>query len=53
MNINWIVPSVGVVVAIALLVASRLRRDHDVDLGTVSHQWMAEQRLGQGHDRQR
>jgi len=30
-----------------------LRRRADVDFGSVSHQWIAEQRLGQGHDAQR
>ncbi|MBI4885903.1 MAG: hypothetical protein HY824_02315 [Acidobacteria bacterium] len=53
MNAGWIVLGVGVVVAMVVLAASWLRRDHSFDLGTVSHQWIAEQRFGQGHDLQR
>lgn len=45
----------GVVMAGAILVLAKswLRREQAVDLGTVSHQWIAEQRMGQGHDPQR
>ncbi len=39
------------VIAVVIVLASR-RRERGVDLGTVSHQWMAEQRIGQSHDRQ-
>jgi len=52
-NPGWIVLAVAVAAAIVMLVTSRLRRDRVVDLGSVSHQWMAEQRLGQGHDPRR
>jgi hypothetical protein len=52
-NPNWIVLAVGVVGAAVMLATSRWRRDRAVDLGSVSHQWMAEQRLGQGHDSRR
>jgi hypothetical protein len=52
-NASWIVLGVGVAVAILMLATSWLRRDHDGDLGSVSHQWVAEQRMGQGHDPQR
>ena len=52
MTAIWIV--VGVVVAAVLiaLVAS-LRRRGEPDLGVVSGQWIAEQRLSQGPNRQR
>jgi hypothetical protein len=50
MNTVWILVGLGVVGAIVTLVTSRHRRDRLADLGTVSDQWMAEQRLGQ-HDR--
>lgn len=53
MNASWILLGVAVAVAVVVLVTSWLRRDHDVDLGSVSHQWIAEQRMGQGHDPQR
>jgi len=40
-------------VAIVLFATAWFRRYQDFDLGTVSNQWIAEQRLGQGHDSQR
>jgi hypothetical protein len=52
-NPNWIILAVGVAGAVVMPATSRLRRDRVVDLGTVSHQWMAEQRLGRGNDPQR
>ena len=48
----WIVLLVGIVAGVLMLTTSWRRRDREVDLGTVSHQWMAEQRMGQGHDSQ-
>lgn len=50
-NIGWVVvvALAGVIVVIA---ATWLRRHKDLDLGSVSLQWIAEQRLGQGHDAQ-
>jgi hypothetical protein len=36
-----------------VLVTAWLRRGDDVDLGSVSHQWIAEQRAGQPYDSQR
>jgi hypothetical protein len=50
-NTAWIVIGIGVAVAMLVLTTSWRRRDQEVDLGTVSHQWMAEQRMGQGHER--
>ena len=54
MNVGWIVLGIGVAVALVMLAMSWFRRNQeDFDLGTVSHQWIAEQRPGQGHDQQR
>ena len=41
--------------AVAGLVAATtwFRRGEDVNLGSVSHQWIAEQRAGQPYDSQR
>jgi hypothetical protein len=52
-NAGWIVLAVFIGGAIVMLATSRLRRHQIGDLGTVSHQWIAEQRLGQEHDSQR
>jgi hypothetical protein len=38
-----------VVAAGVAFAASWYRRNQRADLGTLSHQWMAEQRLGAGH----
>jgi hypothetical protein len=53
LNPNWIALAVFVAGAIVMLAMSRLRRHRVVDLGTVSHQWMVEQRFGHGDDPQR
>jgi hypothetical protein len=50
-NAAWILMGIGVAVAMLMLTTSWRRRDQQVDLGSVSHQWMAEQRMGQGHER--
>ena len=47
MNAGWILLAAGIVGAGVMLVMSWVRRDHDLDLGTVSHHWIAEQRLDQ------
>jgi hypothetical protein len=55
-NTLWIVVALLVVAAVAALAPIWLRRDQRsdrADLGTVSHQWIAEQRLGHGSDRHR
>lgn len=49
----WIVVVLGIAGAIIAFRTSWRRRDQQADLGTVSHQWVAEQRLGQTHDPQR
>ncbi len=53
MTPGWIVVSVVLAGALIALAVSWLRRRQEFDLGTVSHQWIAERRLGQGHDSQR
>jgi hypothetical protein len=44
----------GMAVAIAgfMLATTWFRRGEHADLGSVSHQWIAEQRAGQPYDRQ-
>jgi hypothetical protein len=47
----WVV--IGLVItgiAITLVTSWRRRRGHVVDLGAVSHQWIAEHRLGSGDE---
>ena len=46
---------VAILCSIALILAatSWLRRHEPVDLGTVSHQWIAEQKFGPGSDSRR
>jgi hypothetical protein len=51
-NAGWIALGMGSAVAVFLVAASWLRRDRDADLGSVSHQWIAEQR-GPGYDSRR
>ena len=51
MNASWIALGIGLAVAMVMLATSWRRRYQDFDLGTVSDQWIAEHRLGQGHDR--
>jgi tetrahydromethanopterin S-methyltransferase subunit F len=50
---GWIGFAVGVAVVVVVLATSSRRRYQHPDLGSVSDQWIAEQRLGQGHDPQR
>jgi hypothetical protein len=52
-NAGWIVLGMGIAVAVLMLATSWFRRDQDVDLGSVSHHWIAEQRMDQRHDPQR
>lgn len=53
MSAAWIVLGAGVAVAILMFTTSWRRRERGRDLGSVSHHWLAEQRMGQGHDSQR
>lgn len=52
MNPGWILLTVGVAGAVVMLVTSWVRRDQYLALGTVSHHWIAEQRLGQSQNSQ-
>ena len=51
MNV-WFVVGAGVVAALVALWVAWSRTDRHADLGAVSSQWIAEHRLGQGHDGQ-
>ena len=53
MNAVWIAIGLGIAGAIAALVTSWRRGGHPVDLGAVSHQWIAEHRMGSGQDSRR
>lgn len=53
MNTVWIVVGLGIAGGFIALIASWHRRGQQAELGSVSHQWLAEQRLGQAHDPQR
>jgi hypothetical protein len=46
----WVVIAVAVIGAAIALAASWRRADEPADLGAVSHQWIAEHRLGGGSD---
>jgi hypothetical protein len=52
-NAGWILLAVAIAGAVVMLVTSWVRRDRYLDLGTVSHHWIAEQRLGQSQNSQR
>ena len=50
MNTIWILASVAIVGIISALVLSWHRYHRDEDMGAVSHQWIAEHRLGHIND---
>ena len=50
MNSVWLIVALGLVAAVVAIVAAWGRGDRHSDLGAVSHQWISEHRLGQGHD---
>jgi hypothetical protein len=52
MNTLWVGVTVGIVGIIAVIVL-RHKGGRDTDLGFVSHQWVAEQRLAEHHSSQR
>ena len=52
MNEAWILLGMAIAAAIVVLATTWFRRGEHVDLGSVSHQWIAEQRAGQGYDSQ-
>jgi len=47
MNLVWIVLAIAVLGAIVKKVAGPRKRASQSDLGSVSHQWIAEHRLAQ------
>lgn len=53
MNTAWVVIGVGIAIALVARVTLWLRGDQPADLGTVSHQWIAEHRFGSGQDSRR
>ena len=53
MTAGWLVLSLAVAAASLILGTTWFRRGGNIDLGSVSHQWIAEQRAGQGYDPQR
>lgn len=52
MNTIWIVASLAIVGAISALGLSWQRHHRDQDMGAVSHQWIAEHRMGHANDSQ-
>jgi hypothetical protein len=50
-NTVWILVGLGLVGAVVSLFGSWRRNDRPSDLGAVSHQWIAEHRLGRGDSR--
>jgi sugar phosphate permease len=53
MNTAEIVLGLGAVAVIAAIISWAHGRSRPADLGSVSHQWIAEQRLSQTQDSQR
>jgi hypothetical protein len=49
----WLLLATGIGAAVLVLVTSWLRGKHEADLGSVSHRWIAEQRMGHRDDSQR
>jgi hypothetical protein len=52
-NTIWIIVGLAVAGGVLALVTSWRRSDRLTDLGAVSHQWIAEHRLGSGQDSRR
>ena len=46
MIVFWTTVAVVIAVAVAAVARSLWRRHEDADLGSVSHNWIAEQRFG-------
>jgi carbon starvation protein CstA len=52
-NTLWVVLGLGFAGAVVALFASWRKGEHAEDMGTVSHQWIAEHRLGSSQDSRR
>ena len=50
MNTIWILSGVAIVGAISALLLSWQRHNKEQDMGAVSHQWIAEHRMGHAND---
>jgi hypothetical protein len=50
MNTIWILAGIGSVGAVFALVLSWQRHNKEQDMGAVSHQWIAEHRMGHAND---
>jgi hypothetical protein len=50
---TWILLALAAVAGLIMLLSSRRRRKGPVDAGSVSHSWLAEQRLGRDQDSNR
>lgn len=49
-NAMWFVVALAAAAVVVALVVAWSRAERPADLGAVSSQWIAEHRLGQGHD---
>jgi hypothetical protein len=50
MNAIWILAGLAIVGVISALVLSWQRHNKEQDMGAVSHQWIAEHRMGHAND---
>ena len=50
MNTIWILAGLAIVGASSALVLSWQRHNKEQDMGAVSHQWIAEHRMGHAND---
>ena len=50
MNTIWILAGIAIVGAVFALVLSWQRHNKEQDMGAVSHQWIAEHRMGHAND---
>jgi hypothetical protein len=51
LNLAWFVGGIALAGIVIALIVSWYGRDRSADLGTVSQQWIAEQRSGSTRDR--
>ena len=50
MNAIWILAGLAIVGAVSALLLSWQRHNKEQDMGAVSHQWIAEHRMGHAND---